>query len=1056
MPQAVVAVAGSVIGAGAAAAAGGGLFGAFVGAIVSTGFGVLGQMLFGPDVPDIKGLGRSFTTNVADPGRDIPVVYGLSRIAGTRVFAHTTGDDNKNLYLVFVLSEGGHPDAPSTNMIDDCLTTYFDGIPSGDSRWVGLNVINEHLGADNQTADSMLTSQVGGGTWTTDHRLRGLCYIAVKLVMPDPDPETGNVPWTNLPNIATDVRGRKVYDCRVGAGQSASDPTTWTWSDNPALCLLDYLRDERYGKGIPDAELDFTSFADAADYCDQLVVITGGTQKRYTCNGILSTGVSIIENVRALLSCCRGMLIWQAGKYYLRIDKPEVTSAFDFDQDTIVGGWQISLGARAQRYNRARAHWINPDRAYQEDTAIIRSPSFKVQDKNEDLDLDIQLPFTKNFYTARHLATISLKRSRDLITCSFIATMEALRVVPGSKITITHPSPGWVLKEFRVLSLELMNDGGVRVNAAEYSDSAYELDALNDDDTAGNTNLPNPTRVKAPTNLVLTTGPTVALVLADGTVQARVKVDWDASPDAFTDHYEVQFKISTETAWQSVKTSAAITEYLIPMVQAGSSYDVRVRAVNTFDAKSTWLTGSTTAQGKNAAPGAPSGVTATAKVGAIYLKWTNTTDPDLDSVEIWESATSSFGAATQIASIAASGFMAPVPEGQQRWYWLRSRDTSGNVSGYSPSTAGAGVTATAQSVSPDSVFDLIRDVGTTSWRHTFDDNLWPLEPFVDSAGTVVQEHADYYLGDASGLFTASGGSTGGTGYRNLPSELVGAWSNKRVRVSLWYKAPASNGATQAAVRLYDHVGATFDSGVVTINPTGAWQRVDFIVSIGSAARNGRFLVYADRLGTNKAVLIDGVTVQMVPDVISAANIDDWFANLAIGNAYIANAAIDAAKIASLAVTTAKIQDANVTTLKIGGNSVTLPLAVTVDTYSKTSGIVAGTWYDIPGASVTLPSVTAGTRGSVIAMAGFSSFVRPGVLQAGYFRVLRSGGSVQIGYDVESRSDSSGAGPFYSPPVIGLDAPANSAQTYKLQIKASTNGGSLLIDNATLVVLEAKR
>lgn len=1056
MPQAIVAVAGSVIGAGAAAAAGGGLFGAFVGAIVSTGFGVLGNMLFGPDMPDIKRSGPSFTTNVADPGRDIPVIYGFTRIAGNRVFAHTTGTDNKNLYLVFVLSEGGHPAAPGTDMLDQITETYFDAISSGDARWVGLNTINEHLGADNQTADSMLTSQVGGTVWTSDHRLRGLGYIAVKLVMPDPDPETGNVPWTNLPNVTADVRGRKVYDPRVGAGQVAGDPTTWEWSDNPALCLLDYLRSERYGKGLPDAEIDFTSFGDSAAYCDELVVTPSGTQKRYTCNGILSTGSSIIENVRALLTSMRGMLIWQAGKYFLRIDKPEITSTFDFDMDSIVGGWQINLGARAARYNRARAHWINPDRAYQEDTAIVASASFRLQDNAEDLDLDIQLPYTKNFVMAKHLCTLALKRSRDTITVSFVATMEALRCVPGSKITITHPSPGWAAKEFRVVGLELLNDGSVRVHAMEYNSGSYELDALNDDDTAGNTNLPDPRSVRPPTNLVLVTGASVALVLADGTVQARVKVDWDASPDAFTDHYEVQYRLQTETAWQSAKTSAAITEYFIPMVRAGSAYDVRVRAVNTFDAKSSWLTASTTAAGKNAAPGAPSGVTATAKVGAIYLRWTNAADADLDSVEVWESATSSFGAATLIATISASAFLAAVPEGAQRWYWLRSRDTSGNVSGYSPSTAGAGVTATAQSVSPDSIFELIREVGTTSWRHTFDDNLWAVDPFTDSSGNAIQEHADYYLGDAAGLFTATGASTGISAYYNLPAELMGAWAGKRVRVSFWYKAPAANASTSAAVRLYDYSGAAFDSGVITVTPTGAWQRRDFIVPIGSAAKFGRFAVYADRNGTNKSVLVDSVTVQMVPDVISAANIDDWFATLAIGTAYIADAAISAAKIANLAVTTAKIQDANVTTLKIGGNNVTVPLAVTVESWSKTSGIIGGTWYDVTGASVVLPSTTAGARGTVVAMSGFSSFSVPGVSQVGFLRILRVSGTTPVGFEQSVENDSFGVREGYSPNIIGLDSPSNSSQTYKLQVKKNVDGGSIFINDATLFVLEAKR
>jgi hypothetical protein len=1016
--------------------------------IVATGLSMLARAIAGGP-SNLKAAGRQLTFNEASNVSPVPVVYGLTRIAGARVFAHTTSEDNKDLYLVYVLAEGGHPDAPNTDMCDGVVSHYFDGILSTDARWSGLNEITAHLGADNQTADATLTAACGS-LWNANYKLQGLCYTAVHLIMPDPDPDTGEVPWTNLPVISTLFRGRKVYDPRLGAGQTEANPATWAYSTNPALCVLDYLRDKRYGKGIPPTEIDMTSFGDAADYCDELVNIPGGgTQKRYECHARIDTGRSLIDNMRDLLSSCRGMLVWGAGLYKLVIDKPETVSAFDFTESNIIGAWQVSFGERSQRYNQVRAQFVNPAKAYQVDFITVKSSSFKTQDKSEDLVLDIELPCTANAYTARHLATIELKQSRNLIRCSFTATTDALKATAGSMVTITHTSIGWVAKKFRVTSLELGYEGEVKVTCIEYDDAAYTLDSLNLDDTAGNTTLPNPRKVKAPTTLVLTTGATVALVLEDGTVQARIRATWTASTDRFTDHYEVQWKRTADSQWSSAKVAAAQLVYFVQMVSAGTSYDVRVRAVNHIDAKSPWLTGSTTAIGKNVAPGPPSALTATAKVGAISLAWTNAADADLGAIEIYESANSSFASATLIASLLTDKFYAPVPEGATRWYWIRSLDTSRNASGYHPSTAGAGATATAQSVSPDAIFDLIREVASTQWRHTFDQELYTREPFTNSAGTVAYDGTDFYLGDGSGLFTATGGSTDVTGYFNLPPELVGSWSNKRVRVSLWYKRPATNFSTSAAVRFQDHVGASFDSGIIALAPAGAWQRIDFIVPVAAAAKNGRFSIYADRLGTNKAMLVDSVSIDMVPDIISAANIDEYFSSLAIGNAYIANAAINNAKMATAAIATANIIDANVTTLKIGGNNVTIPLSVEVASFS--SAPPSG-WVNLTGATLTLPAATSGTRGPVLVMVSCSNLAPLSASNAdlAYLRVTRDG--TAISYNMYGAKPI-GLPPTISPPIFLIDNPNNSSHVYRVQ---RFNDDGFLVNDLVMLLLETKR
>lgn len=86
---------------------------------------------------------------------------------------------------------------------------------------------------------------------------------------------------------------------------------------------------------------------------------------------------------------------------------------------------------------------------------------------------------------------------------------------------------------------------------------------------------------------------------------------------------------------------------------------------------------------------------------AITLTWNNAFNLGQSAIQIWRSTTSSFGGASHIADVPANGTSyvdANVTTGTQYWYWIRPVDLAGNAGNYSPSTGGAGATATAGSV----------------------------------------------------------------------------------------------------------------------------------------------------------------------------------------------------------------------------------------------------------------------------------------------------------------------------------------------------------------------
>lgn len=73
-----------------------------------------------------------------------------------------------------------------------------------------------------------------------------------------------------LPNVSAIIKGVKVYDPR-DTNHSQTDSSTWEWSDNPALCLLDYLTNSEYGCGVSYDRIDIDSFKDLANTCDEVI-----------------------------------------------------------------------------------------------------------------------------------------------------------------------------------------------------------------------------------------------------------------------------------------------------------------------------------------------------------------------------------------------------------------------------------------------------------------------------------------------------------------------------------------------------------------------------------------------------------------------------------------------------------------------------------------------------------------------------------------------------------------------------------------------------------------
>ena len=213
---------------------------------------------FGLDTDQETEQDRGTELNKSSNIAAIPVIYGTRKVTnGIRVFMETDGYKNKYLYMAIVLCEG-EIDSIGEIFIDDKPITDFGTVSvstygafssyTDDTRVV----VRKYLGSDSQTYDTMLG---GLSSWTSNHTLSGLAYLAVRI-------KYSAELFSGRPEVTCIVRGKKVYDPRDGST---------AYSTNRALCLRDYLTNARYGKGLATSLIDDTALGEAADDCDTTV-----------------------------------------------------------------------------------------------------------------------------------------------------------------------------------------------------------------------------------------------------------------------------------------------------------------------------------------------------------------------------------------------------------------------------------------------------------------------------------------------------------------------------------------------------------------------------------------------------------------------------------------------------------------------------------------------------------------------------------------------------------------------------------------------------------------
>jgi hypothetical protein len=562
-----------------------GFFTAIIGTIIKsviTGFAIskaVSWLAPKPEIPEFtqEAEAQGVLLNKQSNNANIPVVYGTRLLGGTRVFLETSGTDNQYLYGALVLCEG-EVNAITKIYVEDKEVTFSgsfsDGgtVTSNDDRFGTTIQVQTFYGTDSQVASSLLTTLT---SWTSNHKLSGLCYVAFRITW-DADKYIG------IPKIQALVQGRKVVSYNA-----SSEAQTASFSTNPAWCLLDYLTNTRYGKGIDITDIDIPSFYTASGIAETQVTPYSGASdiNLFDCNAVIDTGQKLIDNTRTLLKGMRGFLPYAQGKYKLIIETTG-SSVLTLNEDNIIGGIKVSSERKNEKYNRVQANFINPDKNYQSDTVVYDTDhaTLKAEDGGFLQEGVIDLPTITNPYQALEFGEIVLSRSRNNLGLELTANYQAMNLAIGDIVAVTSTITGFSAKPFRVVGMAINPSFEVALSLIEHQDAWYTFDEKTQVAVIPDTNFPDPFTIEAPS--IEHTDELISLF--DGSVVSKLTVTVNSN-DQFVNEYEVQIKPQSDTNFITIGRSTNKVFEKYPVIE-GLTYDIRARAINSLGVSSVYTT----------------------------------------------------------------------------------------------------------------------------------------------------------------------------------------------------------------------------------------------------------------------------------------------------------------------------------------------------------------------------------------------------------------------------------------------------------------------------------
>ena len=461
------AAAAAAVAVAAAVAGGASLIGAVASIAVSTGLSFLANKLLAPKprAADFSQADRTLT--FADGAASRPILYGTQRVGGVITFAAVSdasatsafaGQEGRVLHLAIALA--GHEVAGIDTIWFGDTALQLDQNGDEQGIYAGHMRVTKFLGAWDQAAPAQLVAAFPA-LLNSSFRGRNIAWLHFQLlssqqVFPD-----------GLRQVTARVRGRRAYDPRNPA-HSATNPATWTHTQNPVIAIIDYLRGvpfllhdgtlaRLYGVGAADARIDFVSAIAEANACDEdIPLAAGGSEDRYTLNGKVDSADTPQSVLQEMLSALAGKIVRTGGVWTLTAGIAR-TPALDLSRTAdLRGPLQIQHAVSFETgFTAATGRFIPRDSDRLATYPLVAVDAFAGAQGGTHKTQNLDLPFTDSPTMAQRIAKIMVFRANAQRRFTAAVGMPALAAVAGDWASYTDDVYGWDADTFEIDELSI-------------------------------------------------------------------------------------------------------------------------------------------------------------------------------------------------------------------------------------------------------------------------------------------------------------------------------------------------------------------------------------------------------------------------------------------------------------------------------------------------------------------------------------------------------------------------------------------------------------------------
>lgn len=533
--------------------------------------------------------------------------YGRDKLGGTRAFFESV---DGRLYQIVMVHHGEVDAFESLWLGDTAVTTDGGGLVIAPAVFGDYVEMHTFSGSADQAASALMLAD-WPGTWSTDHRLRGVAYLLVVFRSPPSDkylevfPEGSNTPARTVARLSP------VLDTRTGA---------MAWSDNPALCIADYLTHPDGYRRLTRDDLDTASWEAFANLCDESVPLAaGGSEPRYRLSGLYDLTDDPKDVLGRMRRTCDGELFTTSeGKLGIRGGAFEAPSVIVEDRDILFPHAMEEGAGSLDAFNQLKIVYTSPAHNYQ---TVEAQPWEDLSDQalNGVRSDDFTVDMCQSPSQARRLAKIQTAKSNPRWRGTIRVRSGMARRTREQRFIRLVFSELNIDESFLVLAHRYEIDGGILVGATlevlSLGGAAYAWTTAEEGSSP-----PIAQDTRPDLTLEVPGAPTLRTEDRSGAIVVVGSVGEPERDDAEVD---MQIRLDGSVAWEVLPVASGLREGVSGTLTGGSIYFVRAR-FRTAGAAGAWSAEtSITAVYSASAPAAPTGFSATLDGAEVDLAWTS-------------------------------------------------------------------------------------------------------------------------------------------------------------------------------------------------------------------------------------------------------------------------------------------------------------------------------------------------------------------------------------------------------------------------------------------------